>query len=370
MQPWATVVWEIARASGFTAYGLVTVAVGLGLALSLRWQSTRWPRLITNEVHQFVTLLSLLFTLIHGLAVWVDPFMKFGWAEVLVPGSSHYRPLWVGLGIVAFYLGLAVGATSLVRSRIGYKWWRRFHYLTFLVWALATAHGIGTGSDTRAGWGVAVYALSGLLVMGLLVVRLVKPVGARGRSHPLWAAVTGLSTLAAAFAVWLGPLQPGWNAIANLGRGSGARIPLALAASVPSRFPETFQDQFHGTLSQGTTSSGLALVNMNVVLTGSASGLMQIVLEGVPLSGGGIEMTQSQVILGRQAGNALYKGQVTGLAGTQVAAVVRPVRASGEPLNLRIALTLSPSGNTVKGTLIASAASETGSASESSETGS
>ena len=59
VQLWQAVTWDVARAGGLMAYLLLTLSVALGLALSLRWQRPRWPRLITNELHGFVTLLSL-----------------------------------------------------------------------------------------------------------------------------------------------------------------------------------------------------------------------------------------------------------------------------------------------------------------------
>src|SRR5207302_6991636 len=93
-QLWQAVTWDVARAGGLIAYLLLTLAVALGLALSLRWQRPRWPRLITNELHGFVTLLSLVFIGVHVLAVWVDPFMRFGWRDIVVPLATSYRPLW------------------------------------------------------------------------------------------------------------------------------------------------------------------------------------------------------------------------------------------------------------------------------------
>ena len=59
MSPWEAVTWDVARAGGFTAYVLLGLSVALGLALTMHWQSWRWPRLINSELHNFVTLLSL-----------------------------------------------------------------------------------------------------------------------------------------------------------------------------------------------------------------------------------------------------------------------------------------------------------------------
>ena len=168
---WQSVTWDVARAGGFTAYILLTLAVIAGLALSTQIQSPgRWPRLLNNELHNFLTLLSSIFLIVHILATWVDPFTRFSWNEILIPFTSHYRPEWMALGIVALYLGIAIGISTWLRPHIGYKLWRQLHVLTLGVFALATIHGLGTGSDTQTPWALAIYLTSSILV-GLLLCR-------------------------------------------------------------------------------------------------------------------------------------------------------------------------------------------------------
>jgi predicted ferric reductase len=169
MTLWQTITWDTARTAGFVAYGLLTLSVALGLALSLRWYSRSWPRWATNDLHRYVTLVTLVFIGIHSLALWLDPFMRFSVAEILVPMASHYRPIWMALGIVAAYFTLALWLSERVQRHIGYGWWRRLHYLTFGVYGLATVHGLGTGSDTRARWAQMIYAGSVVLVFSLLL---------------------------------------------------------------------------------------------------------------------------------------------------------------------------------------------------------
>src|SRR5579859_7621019 len=101
---WSQVTWDTARAGGVVAYVLLSLSVVLGLALSMRWQRPRWPRLITNELHSFMTLLSLVFIGVHVLAVWIDPFTHFGWRDVLIPFATSYRTAWMAAGIVGLYL--------------------------------------------------------------------------------------------------------------------------------------------------------------------------------------------------------------------------------------------------------------------------
>ena len=164
--------WIVARAAGFTAYGLLTGSVVLGLALGLRWRSPRWPRWATTELHRFVTLLTLVFLGLHVLLLALDGYMRFRLVELLVPLANHYRPLWTGLGVVAAWLALAVWASTWLQGLIGYRAWRRLHLATFVVYGAATVHGLQAGSDGHTPWALAVYAASALTVAGLTAARL------------------------------------------------------------------------------------------------------------------------------------------------------------------------------------------------------
>jgi hypothetical protein len=200
--------WDVARTGGLVAFALVTASVAMGLALSLGWRSPRWTRFVTNEVHRFVTLLSLVFIVVHGTAIAIDPFIKMSVPDVLVPFLGPYRPVWVALGIIAAYLAVAVYLSERIRSRVGYTWWRRFHALAFVVFVMALVHGIATGSDTRTPWALALYGSSLFLVGFLLILRLF-PDPPR-RSRPVAA---GLAIAVVAVVVgftFVGPLKSGW----------------------------------------------------------------------------------------------------------------------------------------------------------------
>lgn len=223
MSAWQAITWDTARAGGFTAYLLVTASVLLGLALSMRWQVRWWPRLISYELHIWITILSFIFLVIHILASWVDPFTRFGLNELLIPFISHYRPLWMALGIVALYLGLAVGLSTWLRPKIGYALWRRLHGLTLVCYGLVTVHGLATGSDTQSSWAIFLYFASIGLITLLLLVRLLTPATRNGQPHTIWAWVTAAAALAICIWAFAGPLQAGWNAVANNGNGNGQR---------------------------------------------------------------------------------------------------------------------------------------------------
>src|SRR6266545_1825119 len=78
------------RAAGYTA-------VALSLLLSSPLRPIRWPRFATTELHRFVTLLTLLFIAIHVLVALLDSFIGFSLSDVLVPFTSNYRRVWMGL---------------------------------------------------------------------------------------------------------------------------------------------------------------------------------------------------------------------------------------------------------------------------------
>ena len=80
-----------------------------------------------------------------------------------------------------FVLGLSllVLLSFYVRKRIGQKTWRRLHYVSFLAFLAATAHGLMAGTDTSAPWVVLGYLLMTAIVVFLLTYRIVLAMSAR-----------------------------------------------------------------------------------------------------------------------------------------------------------------------------------------------
>ncbi|HYK96347.1 MAG TPA: ferric reductase-like transmembrane domain-containing protein [Candidatus Dormibacteraeota bacterium] len=146
------ILWFATRGAGIVSMLLFTAVVVLGVITTMRWQTERWPRFLTAELHRTVSLLSVVFLVVHILTAILDPFTNLGLAAALVPFASSYRPLWVGLGVVSVYLGVAVVVTSLLRERVGLRLWRAIHWLAYASWPLALLHTIGAGSDATATW--------------------------------------------------------------------------------------------------------------------------------------------------------------------------------------------------------------------------
>ena len=359
MSMWQTVTWNVARTGRFTAYILLTLAVAVGLVLTMQFQSpSYWPRLLNSELHNFLTLLSVVFVGVHILAVWIDPFTRFGWNEVFIPFVSHYRAMWMALGILALYLGIAIGISTWLRPLIGYTWWRRLHILTLGVFVLVTIHGIATGSDTQTWWGLAIYGGSIALVGGLLCWRLLVPVNERGRSHPVIASLVGLTILAGLIFTVAGPLRPGWNALAN-GVTSGnslsqSVVPSASQGSNTSNpFAVPFTASLQGTLAQnGPDSSGVVTLHVNATLSDGAQGVLTIMLKGTQENFGGQEsglsIISTQVKLSQDAAILLYQGNLTDLRSNgyrwRMTALLAKVGASTSKVQVQIEMQADSSG--------------------------
>ena len=148
--------WLLARASGFTAYLLLTASVLAGLVLKSRPFRSLKPAAVT-DTHRFLALLGLLALAGHGLALVADRTVRMPLAGLLVPGLSPYRPLAVGVGVLAAELMILVYVSFALRKRIGTRNWRRLHWATYAIFAGATVHGIAAGTDSSQPWARAIY---------------------------------------------------------------------------------------------------------------------------------------------------------------------------------------------------------------------
>lgn len=206
--------WYVARAAGVAAYVMLSCVVLLGLTMAGKKKLLRWPRFAVEDVHRFAGLLVGAFVIVHVATIAIDAWLPFSVTSIIVPLASRYRPLWIALGVVAAELLLALAVTNHYRERLPYRFWRRAHYLNFVVWAAATLHGVGSGTDRSSPWLLALYALATASVGGAIAWRFTRPRLPDRRSIPL------VGVVSAAFATLVvglgaGPLQfapQPWNA--------------------------------------------------------------------------------------------------------------------------------------------------------------
>jgi methionine sulfoxide reductase heme-binding subunit len=153
-----TYLWYATRGAGAVSLLLLSVVVVLGVLSVARFESAGWPRFVTTGFHRNLSLLAVVFLVLHIVTAVVDPYTSLGWPTAVIPFSSSYRTLWLGLGTVAFDLLLAVTLTSLFRGLIGRRAWRLVHWLAYACWPIAVVHGFGTGTDAWSTWLLALNA--------------------------------------------------------------------------------------------------------------------------------------------------------------------------------------------------------------------
>ena len=173
--------WLLARASGLTAYVMLTLSVLAGLVVKSRPFRSLKPAALT-DLHRTLAMLGLGALLGHALALVADSTVRVSIPGLFIPGLVSYRPVWTSLGIVAAEAMLLVYASFSMRKRIGTRNWRRLHWATYGIFAAATVHGIGAGTDSSQPWAFALYVTAVGAVAAAATWRfLVPPTSARAR---------------------------------------------------------------------------------------------------------------------------------------------------------------------------------------------
>jgi DMSO/TMAO reductase YedYZ heme-binding membrane subunit len=144
--------WLVSRGSGLMLLAGFSAVVVLGAAARMGSVPRGWSRLGLGELHRTLALFCVAFLGLHVATAILDPYVTIGWAAVVLPFASPYRPLAIGLGALAVDLGGAVLLTSLARRRLGYRAWRAVHWLAYLAWPAAFWHAVTAGTDLRIGW--------------------------------------------------------------------------------------------------------------------------------------------------------------------------------------------------------------------------
>ncbi|QMU74721.1 ferric reductase [Streptacidiphilus sp. PB12-B1b] len=222
--------WYTTRASGTVALVLLTATVVLGIAGGGQLAPKRIARFEVSTLHRNLSLLTLVFLALHITTAIADTFVSLTWWDAVVPFAASYRPLWVGLGALAFDLLLAVLLTSAVRLRLGVRRWKAVHWLAYAAWPLAVFHGAGTGTDTRLSLQLALNALCVAAVVVAVWWRLHR-LGPEHRTAKLWAgAASVLVPVVLVVFLAAGPLKAGWAQ-----RADGSRTPAAVSTATTDR---------------------------------------------------------------------------------------------------------------------------------------
>ena len=167
--PWT---WLGIRASGVTAWGLLTAVVVWGILLKTQVLGRLAPPMRLLDLHRWLGAIALAFLALHLGLLLVDPAVHFTIAQILVPGLAPWQTTAVALGSIAFWLLIPVSFLGRIRARLGRagnRWFSRAHLLAYAAWPLATAHYVLAGTDALTEWSIGIlFAGTALVVLGLL----------------------------------------------------------------------------------------------------------------------------------------------------------------------------------------------------------
>ncbi len=211
-------VWLAGRATGITAYLLLTALVSFGLILSHPTNQSTWKlsrRLFPWHESLFVFVVAFLAA--HVVSIILDPWAGVGIAGSFVPGLSAYRSAPIALGTLGLYAALVSGITGRWTKLLPPGLWLKIHRFALVGWILSWMHGILAGTDAAAL--VPVYLASGLLVLA-------------AGAYRYWVSRRVRPTFATSLA---GATPPAPSADA---RGSSATgVPNSLASPIPTLVP-------------------------------------------------------------------------------------------------------------------------------------
>jgi sulfoxide reductase heme-binding subunit YedZ len=362
----ARTMWYVTRATGIVSLLLLTASVVLGVTEAVRWMSDRWPRFVTAGIHRNISLLATTFIGVHIATAIVDGYAPIGWFDAVLPFHAAYRPIWLGLGTVAFDLLVAITITSLLRKRLGYRSWRVVHWAAYACWPVALVHALGTGTDTKTNWLLGLEFACMAAVVFAVWWRIV--VAGTPLADPRQLAAATVSVIGPfLIAAWVfaGPLQPGWarhagTPAALLGGSTGtaaatgdapapASQPSGASPSTsqrPSALAPSFDAGLSGTLTDpGPDRRGSDTITIDAQLDSGAVGTVHVVLSGQAIDDGGVSLSSGTATVSGSGGD-VYTGSVTALSGNVVDAALQS--KSGSPMSLELDLVLQ--GTSVSGT--------------------
>lgn len=340
--------WYLTRGSGLVSILLLTLVVALGIAQVHGVAGPGSQRFVITQIHRNAALLVVVFIAIHIATSILDAYAPIHWLDAIIPFTSPYRSLWLGLGTLAFDLLLALVITSLLRLRIGFSTWKAIHWLAYVCWPISFLHGLGTGSDGRVGLVQIIDLICVVVVVLAIVWRLTRnwqhdTAIRAGSAVAMTMFVFGMSLWA-----YNGPMQKGWAKKAGtpselLGSGSSVTVTTG-GLAVP------FSADVSGTLEQNSTKPG---ANATITLTGTisngADAVFVITLTGPVSSRGGVSMRSSTVTMGPPDDPRGYSGTITNLQGSQLQFEVSDT--SGNMISAAVGLQVTGDGSTFTGTI-------------------
>jgi predicted ferric reductase len=161
--------WFIARITGLTAFAVLSLSVLSGEALRTSVLDFLAKNRAVRKLHDFTTPLWLPLVFAHVIALLFDKTARIQPINVVVPFTTDYGELPIGLGTIAFDIVMVVAITSWLRSRMNNTLWTWIHRTSYIGFVALFFHAALSGTDFDAplvsaiAWSTA----AGLAILGI-----------------------------------------------------------------------------------------------------------------------------------------------------------------------------------------------------------
>ena len=177
--------WYLTRSSAIIAWTLMVISVLWGILLSTRVLKKRDNPSWLLDLHRWMSGTSVVMVFLHMFSLYMDQYAHFSIPDLLIPFHSKYTKIaslgaWpIVLGVLCFYILIAVQGSSLMMRRLPRKYWKGIHYSSYVLVLVVSFHAGWSGTDARA----LAYRVVAVLLIALtsvaLIVRIIFPKPAR-----------------------------------------------------------------------------------------------------------------------------------------------------------------------------------------------
>ena len=160
--------WYITRAAAITAYLLLFFLIVMGEGMASGVVYGYITPVHAWIIHKYLAISFGIALLTHMISLLFDSFISFGIWDVLVPFHAVYKPFFVGLGTVGFYLTVLILVSSLFSRFQHSSWWRKLHFLVYPLFLIGLVHGLSTGTDSGSIFMLLLYVSTGI-IFGIVI---------------------------------------------------------------------------------------------------------------------------------------------------------------------------------------------------------
>lgn len=185
--------WYLTRASAMIAWVLLTLTMVWGILLTTRVlrgaDNPEWLKV----THRYISGLAMVMIVTHIGTLLLDDYINFGWADVLIPFATNFEPLPVALGIIAFWLIVAIQLTALGARWLPEALWKSIHITSYLAIVAIALHSGLVGTDVGTPW----YTVVSLILITTVTLAGIVRLIIAGREKPKRLADTALAAASA-----------------------------------------------------------------------------------------------------------------------------------------------------------------------------